>query len=204
MQKKKIIKPLLFALIIILIGISAYNVLNSYAVFYSEISGQTKANLAKWNITVNNTDITTGTSQSFTINTLKVEGNSNVLANKIAPGTIGSFDIIISPQDTQVSVRYDISIDTSALPSNIKLDSVTETAAGNTITKTAPDTYTGIIPLSSITSGYTNDIKISFSWINDESNNANDTLIGTTFGTKMQIPITVKVVQYLGETITGI
>jgi len=201
MQKKKAIKLLLIMLTIVSLIISAYNVLNSYAVFYSEISGQTAENLAKWNIIVNNTDVVAGTSQSFTIENLNIEQNPNVAAGKIAPGAAGSFDIVIDPVDTEVSVRYDIAIDTSMLASNITLDSVIE-ADGNIITQTAADTYTGVMPLYSIGNGYKNDIKINFSWTNDESNNANDTAVGTTFGTKMQVPITVKVSQYLGEAIT--
>jgi len=204
MQKREREQLLLLILTIISLIISAYSILNSYAVFYSEISGQAEENLAKWNITVNNTDITAGTQQNFTIESINIEGNTNVKPNKIAPGATGSFDIIINPVDTEVSVRYDVTVDTSMLPSGIILDSVSETAAGVAITKTAANTYTGIIPLSSIGSGYKNDVKISFSWTNNEINNANDTEIGAAFGSKMQVPVTVQVTQYLGETITGI
>ena len=199
MQKKTIVKLLLLALIIVSLVISAYNVINSYAVFYSEMSGQSGESLARWNIIINNTDITNGTTQNFTIDNLYIEENQNVEPNKIAPGVTGSFDIVIEPVDTQVSVRYDIFIDTSLLPSNVILDSVAETAVNNTIKQTAAHMYTGVIPVASIVSGYKNDIKMTFSWVNDETNNASDTTIGTIFGVELRIPIKVIVTQYLGE-----
>lgn len=203
MPNRERIKLLLLLSTLIAIVILIYNIANMYAVFYSEALGTSKSNLAKWNIIINGTNITSGIAEEFVMNAFNIEQNANVKEGKIAPGVMGNFEISIKPVDTEVSVRYDISIDTSYLKDNkITLISVLETKENNSITKTGENTYTGILSLSNIDNNYTNDIKITFYWENDESNNLQDTNIGTKLNSKLQIPILVNAVQYLGEEIT--
>jgi len=201
-NKNKVIKKTLILLSLIMSIITIYQIANVYAVFYSEATGTMKKDLAKWNIVVNGTDISSGITDTFVIDKFNVEGNINVIDGKIAPGMLGNFQICIEPKDTQVSVRYDILIDDSNISgSSITLTSVEETNTNNTIIRTGENTYTGLIHLSNITSSYQNNIKITFKWENDEINNEQDTKLGMIINSKIPIPISVKISQYLGEEI---
>lgn len=202
---KKILKKFFIIATLLMIIFTSYQIMKTYAVFYTEISGNVSRNLAKWNISVNNTEITNGTTQEFIVENLKIEEKDTVEEGKIAPSLNGSFEIVIDPKDTQVSVRYDISIDETAITnSKMSLVSVEKVNEATEIIKTGENIYTGTIPLSSIKDDYKSTIKITFSWINDDNNNEEDTKLGTTLNSKIQIPITVKVTQYLGEQINSI
>lgn len=201
-EHKKKLKKILIIISLICLIITIYQVVSVYAVFYSELSGTLNANLAKWNIIVNETDIVKTTTEEFVIDTLSTTENVHTNDGKFAPGATGSFEITIKPMDTQVSVRYDISINQSNIENQkIMLFSVEEIDKGNTLVKTGENTYTGIIPLEDITEEYTNNIKITFVWENDETNNEQDSILGTTPDLKVQIPVTVVVTQHMGEEI---
>lgn len=136
------------------------------------------------------------------MNTLKISESQYIKENKIAPGMKGTFEINIEPQDTQVSIRYDIAIDSSKLSSkSIKLESVAEKNSNNTIIRTSENTYTGIIPLEKINQDYSDIIEIVFMWENDEENNEEDTKIGVVENSNLEIPIVVTFSQYFGEEV---
>lgn len=136
------------------------------------------------------------------MNTLKISESQYTKENKIAPGMKGTFEINIDPQDTQVSIRYDIAIDSSKLSSkSIKLESVAEKNSNNAIIRTSENTYTGIIPLEKINQDYSDIIEIVFMWENDEENNEEDTKIGVVENSNLEIPIVVTFSQYFGEEV---
>jgi hypothetical protein len=198
--KLNFIRTLAFIVLIITI----FQIKNTYAVFYSQMFGTAQANIGKWVIEVNNTNISTGVNNSFTISNLNLSSNSNVNSNKLAPGIVGSFDIIINPTNTNVSVRYDITVDDTNLSDNsIQISSIDE-ILDNTVDliKTGKNTYTGVIPINKINGNYKNDVRINCAWLNDENNNDADSNIGMIKNNKLNIPITVSVSQYLGESIT--
>lgn len=200
-RNNKNIKKVLILLSLMMCVFTIYEIVRTYAVFYSEVSGVGQMNIAKWNIEVNGTDITTGTTTEFIIDQFSFDENVNVKEGKLAPGTRGSFYILIKPKDTQVSVRYDISIDKFDITNNkIKLVSI-EKENAEILTMTDENTYTGIIDLVDIKNDYSENIKIIFEWENSESNNIADTEIGKTINSKLQVPVTVHLSQYLGESI---
>ena len=84
--------------------------------------------------------------------------------------------------------------------SNLEIKSVQEVQENNTLIKTAENTYTGVIPLEKIQAGSTNKIKVQIQW-KEDGNDEEDTNLGQKEENKLQIPITVHVCQYLGETI---
>ena len=199
---KKNIKKFLIFLSLLSSIITIYETAKTYAVFYSESLGILNKDIAKWQIVINDTDIVSETIESFEINKLNAE-NSESTNGKLAPGMEGSFEIVIEPKTTQVSVRYDIVIDTSnLLGTDIKLISVEETEEESAIIKTDIDTYTGIIPLSDITEGYLHNIKIVFCW-EEDGENEEYVEVDESIDSNIQIPITVKATQYLGEEINA-
>ena len=84
------------------------------------------------------------------------------------------------------------------------MESIEETEAGKTLIKTGENTYTGTILLSEIKQGIKNNITVTLKWEQDETTDEEDTQIGSIENNKIQIPVNVKVTQYLGEEIQGI
>ena len=200
---KKILKKALLTISMIMLVITIFEINSLYALFYSEAHGTIQEDLGKWYITVNNTDISSGSVQSFTLDQLNVISNSHTKAGKIAPDMQGDFQIVINPNDTDVSIRYDLTIDNSALDGHsITIDSIEEIEENNTLVMTGNNTYTGIIPLSDIQNNVKNTIKITFNWENNEQYNPNDTILGTTENSKLRVPVNLTVSQYLGEQIS--
>lgn len=196
------VKKVLILLTVIMMCFTIYTIVSTYALFESKVQKNVKAEIGKWRIKVNSSDITNPTTQNFTINTFNISQSPYIQENKIAPGMDCTFDIEIEPQDTQVSVRYDITIDSSKLVNkSIVLNRVVEKNNNNIIFRTAENVYTGIIPLEMISTNYLDIVEIFFSWENIEENNEEDTKIGTVYNSNLNIPISVTFSQYLGETI---
>lgn len=199
---RAIIKIILILLTIIMLIISIQMIRTTYAVFQSELSGVASKKIGKWEIIVNDTAISSGIEESFLVDEFEIEESNYVEENKIAPGLECSFEIKIDPSDTDVSIKYAISLDTSIIENYaINILDVTEVETNNELIQIEPNTYVGVIPLQKIKNGEDNTIKITFEWENNEDYNEVDTAIGTKKNSKLQIPITVIVTQYLGEEI---
>lgn len=150
MNKNK--KKILILLIICVIALLVYKLISIYAIFYSQVSGNLKFENGTWNIIVNGTEISKGTQVDFVIDNINTETNKNVKEGKIAPGLIGDFAITINPKDTDVSVKYEITLDKENLKGSNFFDikSIKETQANNELIITDKDTYTGLIPLDRV------------------------------------------------------
>lgn len=198
MKKNKKVFVIIFLLIIILATI-IYAIISTYATFRSEFSGEMKLENATWRILVNKTDISSSTVKNFTIDTINVDESQGVEPGKLAPGLRGNFNILIDPTDTDVSIKYEIKIDTSNLnTTNIEVESVEETNIGNKLVLTGVNSYTGIIHLDDIKNGITQNIKINLIWAEDGDQDIN---VGGIPNNKIQIPVQIKFTQYLGEEI---
>lgn len=203
MKANNKIKVLLMRLTLIMLVITIYVISTTYALFQSQIKGSVVKNVGKWSIKINGADVLKGTSEEFNMQQFVVDENENTKPGKMAPGTTGLFELSIDPTDTQISVRYDISIVLDEITNDkVQLISV-EKDSTNNIVKTAENTYTGIIPLEEIEKGAIDLVKIKFCWKNDEQNNMVDSEIGTIINSKIQIPVKVNITQYLGEEITA-
>ncbi len=202
MQKKNH-KKIYFLLYICIILFVIYCIIQIYAVFQSKVDGTINLVKGVWQIKINNTDISNGTNKEFTINEINVQNNEHVKQGNLAPGLTGTFDILINPENTDVSIRYDISLNQENLTNkNITIKSITETEEKTDLIKTDENTYTGIITLEDIKQGKSNNIKVEIEWKDDEANNEEDLKIGTKGENyKLEIPIVIHVSQYLGEEI---
>lgn len=205
MQKRKPKKlKKIYLLYICIILIIIYCIIQIYAVFQSEIGGTINLVNGVWQIKVNNTDISNGANKEFTVNEINVQNNEHVKEGNLAPGLSGTFDILIDPGDTDVSIKYDISLNQENLTNkNITIKSITETEEGATLVRTGENTFTGIISLEKIKQGVDNNIKVEIEWKDDDTNNEEDTKIGIQEDYKLEIPIIVHVSQYLGEEIVA-
>ena len=173
---------------------------DTFAKYLTDAEGEADMNIARWKILVNNKDIRNNSDISETITPTFLE-NEHIAKNIIAPTSEGYFDIVIDPTDTDVSVRYDIGFDFSEFENtNITITSIQE-INDKKIVKTGDNKYTGIITLDEISAGTTNTIRVNIAWENNEENNEHDSNLSSVPNTILNIPVTINVSQYLGETI---
>lgn len=189
---------IIYILCAIMIFASIYEITDTYGLFESNKTQVVDSPIAKWNILINETNI--NESINFNIDNFQIDENTTVKSGKIAPGTTGYFDIVIDPSDTEVSFRYDLTIDNSELSSSFTIEQIEETN-GFTIIRTSVNTYSNIITLADIKNGVKNNIRVHIKWQNNEENNDSDTEIGLNKEYFLNIPITINVSQYFNETL---
>ena len=100
-----------FKLLLVIMALSLTLCLmsNTYSRYVAGTTGNVEASFAKWQILVNNNDITSNASSNIVL-TPTIEENINVKANTIAPSSTGYFDIQIDPTNVEVSFDYSISL----------------------------------------------------------------------------------------------
>ena len=182
----------------IMIFISIYEIKNTYGLFESKKEIDIDKSVAKWNIYINDNNL--NTTETFTIDNFTFQETDTVAKDKIAPGILGWFDILIDARDTQVSIIYEITFDFTSLPSNITVEKIEE-INGREIIKTGPNTYSNYITLDDINNNVKDTIRVYIKWNNDEVNNENDTNIGIIKNNSIKIPVSITVSQYLNDTI---
>lgn len=205
LKKNKNLRKLVILIFMCVILFLIYEIVHIYAAFYSELTGRVKFENGVWNIKINDTEISKGIKTTFDVNQINTGENIHVKPGRLAPGLSGNFDILINPENTSVSIRYDISLNQEALTNEcLKIKSISEIMAGNELIKTEENTYTGVIPLEKIKNGTKNKINIEIEWVDNEENSKQDTILGTNEMAKIKIPINVHVCQYMGEEINSI
>lgn len=80
----------------------------TYSRYASNSTGTVSTEIARWQIFVNNNNVTESYNSSMTF-TPNLDSNVNIAANKIAPTSTGYFDIAINPTNVDVSFTYNIS-----------------------------------------------------------------------------------------------
>ena len=205
MKKNKNLQKVLFLLMMCVLALLIYKIIDIYAVFHSEVEANVKLENGVWNITVNGTQITTGVETEFVVNQISTTENDHVKPGTLAPGLSGTFEMAINPEDTNVSVRYDITLNEEELgDTNLQIKSIKEVENNYQLMKTGENMYTGIMPLQDIQKGLVHKIQMEIEWIDDGLNNEADSELGKDGAQPLQIPITVHVIQYLGKKITTV
>lgn len=90
---------------------------NTYSRYVANAQSDIMISFSKWQILVDNHDITNSSTSSINI-TPVIEENEFVAANTIAPSSKGYFDIDINPSNVDVSFKYniDLSIENEEMP----------------------------------------------------------------------------------------
>jgi len=83
---------------------------NTYSRYIADTTGEMKILFAKWQILVNNTDITDGSTSSINIVPI-MEENENISNSTVAPSSKGYFDLSIDPSNADVSFNYTIDLE---------------------------------------------------------------------------------------------
>lgn len=89
---------------------------NTYSKYFTKIDGEGNAEIARWSFRANNTSTVM---EKIQLNNVY---NTNILKNKtIAPGTNGSFDIILDATGADVAIDYAVTFDNLVnKPTNMK------------------------------------------------------------------------------------
>lgn len=191
MEKKKI-KSLVAMALLMAVGISCSFVAGTYAKYTSTLSGKKgTAVIAKWAFDDDNEDTTLDIdfAQTYDPNTL--------VADRIAPGTEGSFAIELSNENSEVLVNYTLEVsDVDGIPTNMKF--YTDESHTNEITDFSDtsdmEDLTGTIAI-----GGTETVDIYWVWEYETTNgDAADTANGKAGGedgTKLEFTMNITGVQ---------
>ncbi len=118
---------------------------DTYAKYASSINETTNISIARWNILVNDYDISTGSTTSNLIQPT-FSGGVNIASGVIAPTATGYFDIEIDATNTDLSFGYSITVenDPNSLVSDVRISSCTR--GGSTLSATN-GAFTGTVRL---------------------------------------------------------
>ena len=186
----------------LLIAITLYSIVSSYAKYVTQASGSIEKQAGEWIIKINDKDISSkNATKTFTINNLTLLNNEYVVDGKIAPNSVGYFDIAIDPTGTTTAVRFDVTLDFSdfATVEAIHFESACLVVNGEEnssgMTRTARNTYTGIIPLADVKQNIVTTARLYIKWEDSES----DIDLGLIQNNQLDLPVEVDVSQYMGE-----
>lgn len=169
---------------------------NTYSRYVADTTGNLEVLFAKWQILVNENDITNNSSSSITLVPV-VEKSDHVAENTVAPSSKGYFDINIDP--TNIGVSFDYSITLSMLNKDIPDLMITKYAiiddaslSDDQLTKNdlVDNKIDGTMDFNNKVENYKFKeftIRIYFEWVegtNEKMNDANDTQVGTKAATE--------------------
>lgn len=179
---------------------------NTYSRYVANTTGDVELVFAKWQILVNNEDITNGTTSTLDI-TPVIEENQNIEDNTIAPSSKGYFDVNIDPSNVGVSFNY--KIDLKVLNEDMPDLMITKYAIldkdyidGDEITTTniENNVINGTLNFDKETENYKFEpftIRVYFEWyegLDEQMNDEQDSKIGNDASindTKLQIQATI-------------
>lgn len=192
---KRTIKGIIAMLM--LLTVCLYFVSGTYARYTSAVSGNTKADIAKWAVAFKD-----GKGQALTNDfnlTFKVDENENVVSNKIAPQTSATAEIEVDLTGTEVAVDYEANVDQTTLVEWFG-DSATDVTVETIATINGTQDTTGKIALIDDTA-FTADngkvkITVKLTWTNNEAHNVSDTTVGEAGGT-LTLPVTLTLKQHI-------
>lgn len=193
MNKKKITALIVLSSLLLLVFVASY----SYSLFESNITGETSATIADWLIKVNNTLISTGQEETFTIDEIHyTKTNSNVRQGKFAPGISGYYDIEIESKDTEVAIEYNIYVDDFD-SENFKVKNIDLMQGSSNFTRISEKEFKGVIPYKSRSNQI---LRVYLEWkdLNTPEANEADSIMGTKENPNVEIPITLHFIQYIG------
>lgn len=188
---KNLRKGLVFSLVLLSV-ISLGSVAGTYAKYTSNAVGTDSARVAKWSFTVGGTE--TATTDTFTFNLFKTTytnvASENGTDKVIAPGTEGSFDIVLA-NASEVNAEYDVEYDvtnTNNIPVEFSVDGTNWTADLTTL---------NVEDRAISMNGGSETIKVQWRWAFEGTNSANFTstqtdVTDTTLGTAGSAVLTVK------------
>lgn len=148
-------------LVFLFLGMILFLSQNTLSKYRDEFDGLTNVQLARWNIKVNNQEITHSDTLSADI-TPTFQGNDNIAEGVLAPGAKGYYDVIIDASEVDVAFTYQLTLEhvEDEIISDIILTGYSINPDTNQEILTYTDKITGTVELNQdITT-----IRIFFEW----------------------------------------
>jgi len=216
-------KKIKVLILILIIFVFILLLRSTYSKYISVGTAEVNKDIGQWIIKINSVDVTEVDDdgnpivQEFDIDTFEWSEDTHTVAEKMAPGRKGSFELVIDPTDTDVAFDYEITInkpeiilgdptvtDVTSDDIVMKISDV-EIDTGKTIDfsyddNTSESTITRFKPLSEIQSAddttRLDTLNIEFEWENDENNNERDSNIAKTYNNEVLFHVIVKALQH--------
>ena len=155
--KMRALRICLVIALVLLIFLVGY----TFAKYYSEIKGGGNGSIAKWSFVANNS--------KDTIQTISLVDSANevsLVEGKIAPGTSGSFDIVIDATGSEVGVDYEVNVsEETNLPTNLMYKATIDgktTEQYSSLTELAEDKLFG--NLDTVNGEFKKTITVDWEW----------------------------------------
>lgn len=156
-KKQRALRVCLVVALVLLIFLVGY----TFAKYYSEIEGGGNGSIAKWSFVANNSKETIQT-----ISLVDTANEVSLVEGKIAPGTKGSFDIVIDATGSEVGVDYKVNVaEETNLPTNLLYNVTMDGETSQTyssLKELAQDELEG--NLDTINGEFTKTIKVNWEW----------------------------------------
>lgn len=183
-----------FLLALIALFICLSSIEKTYAKYVTAASGNADISISRWNIKLNDFDITNGSNFSSAI-IPTFNGNDYIAADIIAPGAEGQFDITIDGSETDTAYSLDFAISVSD-QSDVKDLIITKYTIGDDLTEYTYDgnliTNFNLMDEKNIT--YHFFVKWNDDDLTETMNNSDDTTAAVNNG-KAIMDINIKVTQ---------
>jgi len=196
MRKSKV-RETVIALVIL--AIALFFIAGTYARYSTQGVASGSLPVAKWAVAITSDDGKTLSSTTQDI-TFTVQSNTNVVSGKIAPAVTAVAEIELDLTGTEVAVDFDAVIGSlTSSGSTASLDKMTLTTEvdGTTYTSGTAQTINLVGDSAFTAANGKKKVTLTVTWENDETNNADDTTMGTTAPT-ITIPVTLTAKQHIG------
>ena len=190
MRKEKR-SALLLIVLLLLVTVSALYVSGTYAKYTAEITGTSTVKVAKWAFESDNSSATLDIDITPTANA------KTLVADRIAPGTEGSFAIDLVNTNSEVGVDFTVEIGaiTGGVPANLAFY---KDSAHSVPFTPGTDEITGQIAAGDST-GVTVEVYWAWEYYTSDANDALDTTDGEA-GATLSVPVTITGIQTTPST----
>ena len=114
-MKKTNKSAIVLLVLLVAVAVTALFVASTYAKYVGDVNGSGTATVAKWSFEDDNDDV------DFEIDLTENYDPSTLSADRIAPGTSGSFDITLVNTNTETGVNFTLTLGTvTGQPKNLK------------------------------------------------------------------------------------
>jgi len=182
-MKNRIFKKLTFILMLISLSTCLGLMSNTYSRYIADASGSVDVLFSKWQILVNETDITSSAVSTVEFTPI-VDSNDNVADGVIAPSSTGYYDIEIDPSNVEVSFDYTITVTAdNALMPDIGLTGYAILASDYiegdpvTVENIVDDTISGTLTFDNETPDFAFDtftVRVYFEWYEGDGETMDD------------------------------
>ena len=202
-MKKHRIK--IIVVLVFLVAISSFMYFDAFATltsYESIVDTKVRTTGARFVVKINGTNVVTsdGSVKNLDI-TSTVTGSSHVKDNKVAPGSSLTIPLNLNVYGSEVAIKFTFDVVDSTIDTDkaMTLMSITNGATSIPLTKTGPNSYTGVVTKAMLSNNTDYAYTLNFEFI-DREIILTESLLET--NSEDLFVINFNAVQYMGEAIT--